>query len=133
MRHGYECRVRWSDVDSYGHVNNVKYFEYFQEARIAFFSRIAEPDPGRTERFVVARLEVDYRRPILFRPEPFMIESWVSRLGTSSYDIEAEIRDGDEVLSRSQAVIVAYDLAAGRSRPLNDREREVLSAARDSA
>ena len=27
-------RVRWSDVDAYGHVNNVKYFEYFQEARI---------------------------------------------------------------------------------------------------
>ena len=35
-RHTYECHVRFSDVDVYGHVNNVKYFEYYQEARIAF-------------------------------------------------------------------------------------------------
>ena len=27
-RHTYDCRVRFSDVDVYGHVNNVKYFEY---------------------------------------------------------------------------------------------------------
>src|SRR5687768_5914693 len=30
----YPVHVRFSDVDIYGHVNNVKYFEYFQEARI---------------------------------------------------------------------------------------------------
>ena len=30
----YPVHVRFSDVDVYGHVNNVKYFEYFQEARI---------------------------------------------------------------------------------------------------
>ncbi len=31
----YELRVRFSDVDVYRHVNNVKYVEYLQEARIA--------------------------------------------------------------------------------------------------
>ncbi|MGK5643542.1 acyl-CoA thioesterase, partial [Streptomyces sp. URMC 126] len=30
----YPLSVRWSDLDSYGHVNNVKYFDYVQEARI---------------------------------------------------------------------------------------------------
>ena len=30
----YPVHVRFSDVDVYGHVNNVKYFEYFQEARL---------------------------------------------------------------------------------------------------
>ena len=34
--HSYTCPVRFSDVDAYRHVNNVKYFEYFQEARIAW-------------------------------------------------------------------------------------------------
>ena len=34
----YPVHVRFSDVDAYGHVNNVKYFEYFQEARIALSS-----------------------------------------------------------------------------------------------
>ena len=28
--------MRWGDMDAYGHVNNVKYIEYAQEARILF-------------------------------------------------------------------------------------------------
>ena len=127
--HHYSCRVRWSDVDTYGHVNNVKYFEYYQEARIAFLSGLADGLPAdETKGVVVARIDVDYRRPILFRTEPFEIQTWVSRVGTSSYDLEAEILDGDEVLSRAHAVVVAFDLENQRSRPLSDSERERLHA-----
>ena len=36
----YPVHVRFSDVDVYGHVNNVKYFEYFMEARILFTARL---------------------------------------------------------------------------------------------
>jgi acyl-CoA thioester hydrolase len=126
--HRYSCRVRWSDVDSYGHVNNVKYFEYFQEARIAFLSHLTHSGADEADRgVVVARIDVDYRRPILFRTEPFEILTWVVRVGTSSYDLEAEIRDGDEVLSKARAVIVAFDQSTQRSRPLNDNERKLLS------
>ncbi len=126
--HRYSCRVRWSDVDSYGHVNNVKYFEYFQEARIAFLSHLTHSGAGETDRgVVVARIDVDYRRPISFRTDPFEILTWVVRVGTSSYDLEAQIRDGDEVLSRARAVIVAFDQGTQRSRPLTRDERELLS------
>ena len=126
-RHVYDCRVRWSDVDSYGHVNNVKYFEYFQEARIAFLSGLADGLPGTAGRgVVVARIAVDYKRPILFRTEPFQVETWVSRVGTSSYDLESEIKDGDEVLSRAHAVVVAFDRDRQRSRRLTDVERSHL-------
>ena len=125
--HHYACRVRWSDVDSYGHVNNVKYFEYFQEARISFLSGLADGLPaGEASGVVVARLDVDYRRPILFRTEPFEIRTWVSRVGRSSYDLHAEIRDGDEVLSRAHAVVVAFDADRQRSRPLSEHERTRL-------
>jgi acyl-CoA thioester hydrolase len=125
--HVYSCRVRWSDVDSYGHVNNVKYFEYYQEARISFLSGLADGLPAdQAKGVVVARIDVDYRRPILFRTEPFEILTWVSRVGTSSYNLEAEIRDGDEVLSRAHAVVVAFDLEKQRSRPLSDAERDRL-------
>ena len=44
--HEYSCHVRFSDVDVYGHVNNVKYFEYYQEARIDFLTGVrAEAAP----------------------------------------------------------------------------------------
>ncbi len=139
-RHVYDCHVRFSDVDVYGHVNNVKYFEYYQEARIAFIQSLDDPlfDPAResTLRQVVARVDVDYKRPILFRPEPYAVETWVVRVGTSSYDLGCRIvggEDHDTVYSTGQVRLVAFDLATQRSRPLSDAERSRLEAAREGA
>jgi len=124
-RHQYDCRVRFSDVDVYGHVNNVKYFEYYQEARLAFLTSL-----GRDEHnlmLVVARVNVDYKRPILFRPVPYIVESWVTRVGNSSFAMQSEIRDGDQVLSRADTVLVTWDLQTQKSRPLTDQERKSLT------
>ena len=80
---------------------------------------------------MVARIDVDYRRPLLFRPEPYVVTTRVARVGTSSYTLESEIRDGSAdgatVLSRASAVLVAYDLSEQRSRPLTSRERDFLA------
>lgn len=43
-RHHYRCPLRWSDMDSFGHVNNVVFLRYLEEARIDFMFRLA---PGR--------------------------------------------------------------------------------------
>lgn len=123
-RHQYDCRVRFSDVDIFGHVNNVKYFEYYQEARLAFLTSV-----GRDERnlmLVVASVNVDYKRPILFRPEPYIVESWVTRVGKSSFGMQSEIRDGLQVLSRAETVLVTWDVETQKSRPLSDLERKIL-------
>ncbi len=139
--HRYACHVRFSDVDVYGHVNNVKYFEYYQEARIAFLLARADQlyDPDSTHRQVVARIDVDYRRPLLFRPDPYAVETRVTRIGTSSYDLECRIvdpvPDTDElsepgtVYSTAEVRMVAFDTGSGRSRPLTEEERSRLQEA----
>jgi acyl-CoA thioester hydrolase len=129
MKHRYDCRIRWSDVDSYGHVNNVKYFEYLQEARIAFLSSLSPGWPRGREGAVLARIDVDYRRPIRFRPQPVVVETWVTRIGRSSYDLGSRIVDQPDlttVFAEARAVIVAYDVEKLRSRPLTEQERAAL-------
>ncbi len=119
--HTYDCHVRFSDVDVYGHVNNVKYFEYYQEARIAFIASLSGDHLGTdpTMRQVVARIDVDYKRPILFRPEPYAVETSVLRIGTSSYALASRIVDADgTVYSTAEATLVAFDASTQRSRPL---------------
>ena len=131
-RHAYTCHVRFSDVDVYGHVNNVKYFEYYQEARISFVQSLAGGlfDPASSNRQVVARIDVGYKRPILFRPEPYAVETWVDRVGTSSYGLGARIVDASgTVYSTAEVTLVAFDVATGRSRPLSDEERARLEKA----
>jgi acyl-CoA thioester hydrolase len=111
----YPVHVRFSDVDVYGHVNNVKYFEYFMEARILLTARLwREAAPGRVA-MVVAQTDVDYKQPILFRPEPYDAWSWIAHVGTRSMVIESEICDGGTVLSRARVVMVFYDQDAQRA------------------
>ena len=76
--------MRFSDVDVYGHVNNVKYFEYFQEARIPLLERLGRSLPGAGDyHVVVAQTDVDYKVPILFRLEPYDVHSRITHVGSS--------------------------------------------------
>lgn len=128
--HHYPVAVRFSDVDVYGHVNNVTYFEYFQEGRVALFDEVRRraPTGDRQGTFVVAHSDVEYRVPVLFRAEPYDQWSRVSRVGTTSVTIEAEICDGDELLSRSRVVLVFWDPVAGRPVPPGPADRAALLA-----
>ena len=131
--HRMELKVRFSDVDVYGHVNNVKYFEYFQEARIQYVMDMLHGDGLDWREHVVARVDVDYRRPILLRQEPYVVRSWVSHVGTKSFTISGEVRDSDAadaaLLARSDVVMVTFDKKAQRAAPMHDGQRARLLAA----
>ncbi|MDO9380690.1 MAG: thioesterase family protein [Nocardioidaceae bacterium] len=126
--HVYPLHVRWSDVDAYGHVNNVKYFEYFQESRISFLSRLVRVAGGRS--LVVARVTVDYKRPMFFRQTPYEVRTRVLRLGGRSFHITSRIHDqladDSPVLASATAVLVAFDAATQSSRELDTAERDYL-------
>ena len=126
-RHRYDCYVRFSDVDIYRHVNNVKYYEYIQEARIDFLLGLTDGDPADALSVVVRAIDVEYARPVLLRPEPYVVESWVHHIGTSSFVVISEIRDPVEVLARARAVVVAFDSETHRSVPLTDAVRDKLT------
>ena len=123
----YPVHVRFSDVDVYGHVNNVKYFEYLQEARISMLSELV---PVRRFSVVVAQTDVDYLQPLLFRAEPYDCRSTITRVGTRSMTVESELRDTstDRVLARARVVVVFFDLATNRSAEPDPELREALLA-----
>ncbi|TQF03167.1 acyl-CoA thioesterase [Kitasatospora acidiphila] len=133
-RHIYACPLRWSDMDAFGHVNNVVFLRYLEEARIDFmFRQAAEAGAGEfAGGSVVARHEIDYKRPLVHRPSPVTIETWVTRIGGASVTVAYEIKDvaddGTEtVYIRASSVVVPYDLKAARPRRISPVERKFLS------
>jgi len=124
-RHSYPLRVRWSDLDTYHHVNNVKYVEYFQEARIAYSMAMHQPGDVFGD-FVVARIDVDYRRPMAFRQASYEVHSWISHVGNTSAVFVGEIRDGDSVLASTRVVTVGFDTSTQTSAPLPADHRNRL-------
>lgn len=111
ITHEHLLRVRWSDLDSYRHVNNVKFYEYVQEARIALMGQVRAGEPSHDEpvnRWVVARQDMDYAAQIDFRPEPYLVRTGIQRIGTTSLTLAAEIvdRQREAVLGASRTVLV---------------------------
>lgn len=139
-RHVFSCPMRWSDIDAYGHVNNVVYLAYLQEARVDMLFLHARRHGAEelAQGVVVARNEIDYRVPLHFRAEPVRVETWVSRLGNASFTLGYEVVDVDAGGTRTTyavagSVLVPFDLAAGRPRRLTAQERAVLQAFLDPA
>lgn len=124
--HRVECAVRFDDLDSYGHVNNVMVAEYLQEARIDFTRRYLHDTRGPGERAVVAYQALDYLRPVPFRTDPVLVEMRVTRVGSSSFDLAYQVRDDGTLFARAATTVVSFDLDRARSRPLTDGERLAL-------
>ena len=128
--HEHRAQLRFSDTDAMGHVNHARFASLFEDARIGLMRSIAEDDHViATNGMILARLEIDYIRPLLLDDQPVSVVSRVVRVGTSSFSIDYEMRQHDQLCARAFSVLVAYDYAAGRSRPLDARELAQLEAA----
>lgn len=115
-------------MDAYGHVNNVVFLRYLEEARIDFLFR---PEKDFKQGSVVARHEIDYKRQLVHRHKPVDIELWVTEIRAASFTIRYEVKDPDQVYVTASTVIVPFDFAAQRPRRLTSEEREFLEEYRD--
>jgi acyl-CoA thioester hydrolase len=131
VRFTFPCSVRWGDMDAFGHVNNVAFLEYMQEARtgMLFAGEAAERIPDLIKGVVVARHEIDYRRPLEWRPEPIEVDVWAAEVKSSSFVLRYEIRDqlAGVVIAEAMTVLVPFDLVAMRPRRVSADERAFLS------
>ncbi len=127
-KHVYQCSLRWADMDAFGHVNNVVYLRYLEQARVDWMfvtakaAGVAEFSLGT----VVHRHEITYKRPLVYRPEPVRIETWVTRIMNSSFTVAYEVKDDDWVYATASTVLVPYDLGEARPRRVTAEERRYL-------
>ena len=126
--HEHLLQLRWSDPDSYGHVNHARALSLLEDARLAIATEAPGVVPGRQPDVILARLEVDYLRQLYYRVgEQLCVRSWVTRLGTRSFTMRQELVQDGEVAIRLDAVLVLFDIPTDASRPMTDAERAYWS------
>jgi acyl-CoA thioester hydrolase len=127
----YETTVplRYDDLDTAGHVNNARYATLIEEARIDFFAEALGVDL-REVGIVVARLEIDFERPLRFGADP-TVRVGVGSVGETSLTLDYEVRKGGEPAASGETVLVSYDFAAGEPKPVPREWREELAAYED--
>lgn len=124
-------KVRWRDMDAYGHVNNAVYLNYLEECR----DRMVESLMGAQDAwdFVLAHVGIDYRSELTQSDGEVTVRCAVAGFGRSSVRTRESILKHDgTVAAEAEAVVVPRDRASGASRPLTDDERDRLRAAIDA-
>ena len=118
------------DNDSYGHVNNVTYYSYFDTVVNEHLIREGGLDI-RNDSVVgfVVETSCRFHRPLTF-PETIDAGLRVVRLGTSSvtYEIALFTRDGDTPAATGRFVHVWVDRASVRPAAVPPRIRAALQA-----
>jgi len=128
VRHEHPVQLRWSDPDSYGHVNHARALSLLEDARLAMAAAAPGTAAGRLPDIILARLEVDYLRQLYYRVgELLTVRSWVARIGTKSVTVRQELIQDDAAAIRADGVCVMFDIQTDTSRALTDDERAFWS------
>lgn len=124
-----QLQLRWGDSDQLGHVNNVMYLEYAQEARLRYLYERMATVGGEFGPVVVRRIEISFDRSLQYSTDGIEVAVWPVRIGTSSFTLRHRIRDAAGIVySTIDAVVVAVDLESETSRPLPEDVRAVIEA-----
>lgn len=113
--------VAWGDMDSFGHVNNVVYFRYFENARVEYFRRIgwweslAETGVGP----IVGSTQARFRRPVQY-PDTLRAGAKVVSFGTDRFTIRHVLvsRTTGDLVTEGDAVVVCIDYRAKAKVPV---------------
>jgi acyl-CoA thioester hydrolase len=125
--HRKRIPIRWRDMDAYGHVNNAVFLSYLEEARDEMVRRLFARRDKEFD-YVVARVAIDFRRPLRQGDREVVATCRVERVGRSSIRTREILatRSGG-VAAEAEAVLVSHDRASGTSRPLTPGEKAILA------
>ena len=111
-------KLRYSDTDRQGHVNNTVFVTLLEAGRVDLFYDPAAPmaEPGTS--FVIVRLELDYRREMHW-PGEILIGTRVLSVGRSSFRMTQGLFQDAICVATSESVLVLMDDATRKSTPLS--------------
>lgn len=131
-------KTRFGETDAFGHINNVNYFSYFEQARLDYFEHfklfellnvVDSFKESLSENLVVtANLECHYLAELYYGQ---IIDVFVrtARIGNSSFDLEYAIleRENGKLSAVGRGAIVYINRIKNRSEALPDIVKEVIT------
>ena len=117
---------RFSDVDSFMHVNNIWQQSYFDMGKTQFYTQVL----GITGvfdklRIITASTHTDYLGQVRLTDDIVVVTD-VARVGNKSMTLHQRIMSGDRCLTESSSVMVAFDFELQQTVPMPEEWRVKL-------
>jgi acyl-CoA thioester hydrolase len=108
MKFSHSFLVEKSDIDAQGHVNNVAYVRWIQEAAVAHWLSVTNEEIRETLTWMLTRHEIDYKKQT-FENEEVTVTTWVGTPTRVSWERFTEIRRGEDLLVKARSVWCLFD------------------------
>jgi acyl-CoA thioester hydrolase len=123
-----ELPVQWGDMDALGHVNNTRFFTWFESARIALFEKIGVSSAGPSSVApILATTTCNYVAPLHY-PAPLRVSARCTKVGETSLTMEYEVASGGRVHARGSSVAVLVDYGSSAKVRVPDAVRAAIDA-----
>lgn len=104
-------RIDWSELDVFGHVNNVAFNKYAQSARLNYVDTIGLMELHKTQNigFMVAETNCRFKKELLF-PGSIHIQTKIDFVKNTSFALEHTMtNDNGELVAIAKDILVVFD------------------------
>jgi acyl-CoA thioester hydrolase len=121
-----EDKIRFADLDAYGHLNNVAYATYAETGRVDFLADVIEGSlKGRGEGWVIAKLTVNFLASAYY-PGRVKIGNVIRRIGNSSLTLNQGLFVNGKCFGTCESILVWADPKNEVSRPMPEEVKIIL-------
>ena len=116
--------VRWGDADMLGHINNVKFFTYSEQARMQYFDALCAEDPRFFKDYglIVASTACDFLAQLHY-PAQLDIGMRIERIGRTSMQARVGMFMGERAIAVASCAIVWFDYQQQKALPIPEHVR----------
>ena len=108
-----EIQVRYSDLDTLGHVTNTVYAVYLELARVRWFLAV----PDQLVASVVVNLNIDFLGEIKLEDSVYVATRCI-KVGNKSIQLAQDIHANERCVTRAVTTVVGFDPVARKTVPL---------------
>ena len=125
----FEHEILFRDLDALGHVNNVAFIAFMEDARVKYWKALRRGLDARRIDFILADVTCRYHSPAHFG-ETLVVGIRVVGLGNKSFQFEYRMEDKatGRLVVEGRSVQVMYDYESQQSIPLDDATRGAMAA-----
>ncbi len=126
----YEINIRVlpSDIDELGHVNNIIYLHWVQQAAVAHWQAMAPEKHQKNTFWVVLRHEIDYKLPAMEGDE-VTARTWIGKARRLSFERNTEIlrKKDRKLLAKARTIWCPVNATTRKPQRVDQEIRDLFS------
>jgi acyl-CoA thioester hydrolase len=120
--------IAWGDMDAFNHVNNTRFFRYFETARIKYFEKAGFIETMEKNSIgpILANISAKFIKP-LFYPDTVTVGTRVTSIEPTQFIMEYIIESKSKgIAAIGESKIVVYDYKSAERTTLPDTVRNKI-------